>query len=547
MKKISVFTAFWVAVALTFPLLALTYLAEILLRVPFPAFNLFDFMARTLPGDVITFGIDLMVDTITALNLGPTDSTAKTAEQLMAVGLFTLLAVVAGMLYMLVANRQLQNKHTLKRDSLLSGVVFGLAFGLPMLAIIADVSNATANPVLSLGWLLLVFGGWGIAHGSVLNNLMEIADDAPEASVAVIDRRRFLVQLGASTATITVAGAGLGAIINARLNDDPTTESVQVATSAEELLTTLPNADAEVQPVAGTRPEYTPLEDHYRIDIVSGRPPALDAAEYTLEINGLVDNPVNLTLEQIRNDYPTMNQFITMSCISNRIGGDLISNILWTGTSMQHILDLVQPMPEATHIKITGADDFDEYVALDLIREDESVMLTYAWDNQPLPVQHGFPLRIHIPDRFGMKQPKWITKMEFVAEWGEGYWVRRGWSAEAIAVATSVIDTVATDMMIIDETTEQQLIPIGGIAWAGTRGISQVQVRVNGGEWQDARLRTPMSGKTWVIWRFEWPFAEGEHEFEVRCIDGEGTAQIESERGVRPDGATGIHSERVQL
>jgi len=140
-----------------------------------------------------------------------------------------------------------------------------------------------------------------------------------------------------------------------------------------------------------------------------------------------------------------------------------------------------------------------------------------------------------------MKQPKWITGMEFVSEWGEGYWVRRGWDRDALVRATSVIDTIATDMMVIDADANR-FVPIGGIAWAGARGIDRVEVQVDGAEWQAAQLRQPLSDRTWVIWRYDWRFEPGEHSFAVRSIETDGTPQIETVEGVRPSGATGIHS-----
>ena len=145
-----------------------------------------------------------------------------------------------------------------------------------------------------------------------------------------------------------------------------------------------------------------------------------------------------------------------------------------------------------------------------------------------------------------MKQPKWITSIEAVDGWEEGYWVTRGWDEDALMRATSVVDTVATNMMIM-ESDDETLIPVGGIAHAGDRGISKVEVRVDDGDWQEAQLREPLSETTWVLWRFEWPFEEGEHTFAVRCYDGEGTLQITESNPVRPSGATGISSETVML
>ncbi len=506
---------------------------------PFPAFDLFDLTARTLPGGLLTFGIDLMVDTIRALNLGPTDDTAKLAEQLMAVGLFVTLAVVSGIAYFLMARRALARSAARQRDSLLSGLMLGGLFGLPMVAISASLNlTATAAPVVSLVWLMVIFAGWGLASGYTFYRLSAASPAAEsEASAVTLNRRQFLIQLGGATATITVIGAGLGALLRNTSAPSPAaqTESPLETAAGPDL----PNAGDPVTAAPGTRPEYTPLDQHYRIDINTGGPPRIDLENYTLKITGLVEAPLELTLDEIQS-YKPMSQYITMSCISNRLAGDLISTTLWTGTSMQHILKRVKPTSDATHIKIKAADGFDEVVALDVIRQDERVMLAYAWDNAPLRERHGAPLRIHIPDLYGMKQPKWITEMEFIPAWEEGYWVRRGWDKEARVRATSVIDTVAADAAYEDG--GRTLIPVGGIAWAGARGISRVEVQVDGGDWVEAQLRSPLSDKTWVIWRYDWPFEAGEHRFAVRCIESDGAPQIESVAGVRPSGATGIHS-----
>jgi hypothetical protein len=207
---------------------------------------------------------------------------------------------------------------------------------------------------------------------------------------------------------------------------------------------------------------------------------------------------------------------------------------------MKRILADAGLKPEATHLKISSFDGFFEIVALDVIEADERVMLTYEWDGVPLPDIHGYPLRIYIPDRYGMKQPKWIEKMEVTGEWEEGYWVRRGWSKEALVRTTSVIDTVAVNDVV--EANGQSLIPIGGIAYSGAKGISKVEVKVDDGEWQPAQLRTPLSETTWVIWRYDWAMVEGQHTFSVRAYDNSGTLQIEEVMPNRPDGATGIHS-----
>jgi hypothetical protein len=192
-------------------------------------------------------------------------------------------------------------------------------------------------------------------------------------------------------------------------------------------------------------------------------------------------------------------------------------------------------------LKIRSADGFFEVLSLDTIKADPRIMLTYAWDGLPLMRKHGFPLRIYIPDLYGMKQPKWIESIEVTDHWEPGFWVERGWNQVAQMQATSVIDTVAADRTIT-ATDGRKLVPIGGIAHAGARGISKVEVQVDGGPWTEAELRTPMSQLTWVIWRYDWPFQSGKHTFTVRCYDGNGASQIATPSPPAPDGATGLDS-----
>jgi Oxidoreductase molybdopterin binding domain len=197
-------------------------------------------------------------------------------------------------------------------------------------------------------------------------------------------------------------------------------------------------------------------------------------------------------------------------------------------------------------LKIRSADQFYEVVALDAIKADERIMLAYEWDGVPLTREHGYPLRIYIPDVHGMKQPKWIESIEAIDHWEPGFWVERGWNKVAQMHATSLIDTVAVDMTILGAD-RRKLVPIGGIAHAGARGISKVEVQVDGGRWEQAELRTPLSQLTWVIWKYDWPFQSGKHTFTVRCYEGNGTPQIATPSPPEPNGATGLHSRSMML
>lgn len=541
MNKIDLGTGALVGGLLTMALIGLMYLGDSLVGLPFLPFDLFDWTTRVLPGAVITFGVDLMIDSIRLIGLSVANS-AKVAEQILSVLGFLVIGVLFG------AGLFAAMKARDTRSDLNSGLIIGALFGLPMIAISAAIGNATSSPALNVVWLAALFLAWGaiisLAYGRLIPADMELAvgEDLP-STFHVIDRRHFLIRLGATTATITIVGSGLGAVLaqvdRRRLEQELAASMAHESQGTPSL--SFPNAGDPLMQAPGTRPEYTPIKDHYKV-FLRLQPTVIDGALYVLPITGLVDNPLMLTLDDIRNNYESMDQYVTLSCISGRIGTDLISTTYWTGVSMQKILADAKVSVDARTLFITSGDGFYETVDLDLIASDERIMLCYAWDGNTLPVDHGFPLRIWLPDRYGMKQPKWIVGIEVTDERRQGYWVERNWDEVAQVKATSVIDTVAVDAVFSDGT--QQLVPIGGIAFAGARGISGVEVRVDEGPWQAARLRAPLSETTWVIWRYDWPFQEGRHIFEVRCREADGTPQIEDSRGNRPSGATGIHSRR---
>jgi DMSO/TMAO reductase YedYZ molybdopterin-dependent catalytic subunit len=511
------------------PLLALFYLAHQVIGALFLPFGLFDWLARILPGNIIGFGINLMVSVIVGLNLGETSSTAKTAEHMMAVFILLLIGTGLGAVWFVYLNRR-GRRPTLIEGTLLGGVV-GLVLVLPALSV-----TTAGSSIVSLIWVVLAFGGWGAALTWVYNDLLPRQQSAP--SVEAIDRRQFLIRLGGAAAAITVLGAGVGALAG---GDDASGEGAAKLVYWSDTHT-LPNANDPVVPAPGTRPEFTPVSKHYRIDINSF-PPVLNESDYKLKITGLVENPMELTLADLRTKYPSTDQFVTLSCISNPVGGDLIGTQRWTGVWLKHILDDAKPHVTAIALHVKAADGFEEWVSRSQVNTDERVMLCYAWDGQPLTTSHGFPLRIYIPDRYGMKQPKWITEIELTKSEEEGYWVVRGWDPAARVRATAVIDSVAVDRAY--EQDGKKYVPVGGIAYAGARGISKVEVKVDDEEWQEAKLRTPISKTTWTIWRYDWPFEAGDHTFTVRCVDGSGTPQIEDVRGEAPSGATGLDSKSV--
>lgn len=549
MKKWSVGTGALIGGFLTATLTSILYLGRQLINLPFVPYEIFNWIARELPGDLVTFGIDLMIDTMLLLGISVVD-TAKTAERIMAIALFWVGGVFAGAIYFAVMKAR-----GAKADRF-SGLVMGALFGLPVIAISLGITSSTVAPLFNLLWLALTFLAWGAALSFThhrLGAIERVAEAAPAVesgtepgTVQRIGRRQFLIQLGAATSTITVLSGGLGAVLatsERRRQEQALDDSIahQAEGSSD---SPFPNSDDPVMPVSGTRPEYTPIKDHYQV-FLRAEPTIIDGTSWMLPITGLVHNPLMLTIDDIRDNYEPRHQYVTLTCISGRVGTDLISTTQWTGASVQDVLADAGLQEGARYLWIQSGDGFYETVDLDLIAADERIMFCYAWDGNTLPKDHGYPLRIWIPDLYGMKQPKWITSVEVIDEDRDGYWVERNWDKVARVKAASVIDTVAVNAIIEDG--DQRYVPIGGIAYAGARGISKVEIRVNSGAWEEAQLRSPLSETTWVIWRYEWPFAAGDHTFEVRCTEADGTPQIEVTKSSRPDGSSGIHSRNASL
>ena len=527
-----------VGALLTTALIAVFYAGWRLADLPFVPFDVFDWTTRVLPGALIEFVISAMVTTIRGLHLGPTSVVAKLIEQAMGIAGLFITGVVAGAVLFGVL-RGLRGRY-----AYVSGFFLGLITAIPAVLISSFLGKtAVALPIVSALWILFVCAAWGMAFGWAYLRLAALsapvepgADVHP--SVQRVSRRQFVIRLAGATATITVSGAMVGLL--SERHSRMKLESLMPWSATH----VLPNADAAIRPAPGTRPEYTPLERHYRIDI-NTTPPNIDGVMWRLKIRGLVEKPLSFTLDELRR-YEPMHQFVTLSCISNPVGGDLIGTTRWTGVSLRRFLLDLGLKPNATHLKVASADGFWESLPLETLLADERVMLAYAWDGVPLPEEHGFPLRIYIPDVHGMKQPKWIESIEAMDHWEPGYWVVRGWDKVAKMKATSVIDTIAVDMAIIGAD-QRKLVPIGGIAHAGARGISKVEVRVDDGPWQATAIRTPLSQLTWAIWRYDWPFQPGKHTFTVRCYDESNTPQIVEAMPPAPNGASGLFSKSLKF
>jgi DMSO/TMAO reductase YedYZ molybdopterin-dependent catalytic subunit len=530
------------------------------LGLPNVAFTVFEWLTRVLPGRLIIFGLETTLHALEAVGLSIKDA-SKTTEEAIALTEVFVASAAAGALTFAVWRPA--EPVRARRRGLVLGAVAGVLLLVPVLA--QGGPLAPQKTILDVLWTLVVLLLWGWTLGWAFSwacppgeaevpagrekeepespaapatsaapaRTAPAAPAAPAAGALAtaerMDRRHFVIRMGGLVATFVVLGAEVGELL--RVAGGPT---VQPLTRAP---IPFPNADSPVKPVPGTRPEYTPVAQHYRVDI-DLTAPSIDVSSWSLSISGLVAKPVKLTIDQLRTGFAKRDHFITLECISNPVGGPLIGTTLWSGPSLRDVLATAQPQAGARYAHILAQDGFDEVVALSKVDADPRVILAYDWNGEPLPTSHGFPLRVYVPDLYGMKQPKWITDIVLVPDFIPGYWVKRGWDKMAVRRTTSVIDTVATSDL--QRRGGRTFVPVGGIADAGARGISRVQVQVDGGPWEDAELRQPLSELTWVLWRYEWPWQEGQHTFAVRAYDGGGVLQTTAPHDTFPSGATGI-------
>jgi len=361
---------------------------------------------------------------------------------------------------------------------------------------------------------------------------------AVPSSVAV-ERRAFLVWTVAAGAAAVVVGTG------ARIVDAAHT----AAAAARRAIRLPPAATKEAVPagasldVAGITPYVTSNADFYRIDTAL-RVPSVDPASWTLRIHGAVDHEVEITWEELL-ALPLEEHMATLSCVSNEVGGDLIGNALWLGYPIRKLLERAAPHAGADMVLSRSVDGFTAGTPLDVLQDDGTdALLAVGMNGEPLPAEHGFPVRMVVPGLFGyVSATKWVTEMEVTrfAD-AQGYWTPRGWSARGPVKLESRIDTPADGATVAVGAS----VPIAGVAWEPHRGVRAVQVRIGeDAPWQDAELADSVSADTWRQWVYRWTATEGTHSVQVRAIDTDGVAQTSVIRPPAPNGATGWHTVTV--
>lgn len=292
--------------------------------------------------------------------------------------------------------------------------------------------------------------------------------------------------------------------------------------------------------VPGLASYVTGNDDFYRIDTVLIIP-QVDPADWTLRIGGRVRNPYEITFGELL-DRPMVERWVTLACVSNPVGGDLIGNARWLGVPVAELLAEADPLPGADQVVSRSVDGWTCGTPTSVLMDGRDALLAVGMNGEPLPPRHGFPVRMVVPGLYGyVSACKWIVEIELSSfDDYDAYWVPRGWAARAPIKTQSRIDTPRGQVAA-------GAVTVAGVAWAQHRGIERVEVRVDDGAWQEATLADTVSADTWRQWSLSWQAEPGGHRLTVRATDSTGQAQPQEPSPVAPDGATGWHTVEVEV
>jgi DMSO/TMAO reductase YedYZ molybdopterin-dependent catalytic subunit len=351
------------------------------------------------------------------------------------------------------------------------------------------------------------------------------------------NRRRFLLRsVGLLGGALVAGGVGRLLLEQRHPAGAPPAATLPVSTEVVAPLT----ADESLA-APGITPLVTPTNRFYRID-TELLVPQVDASGWRLEVTGMVDRPFTLTYAELL-ALPLFEQYLTLECVSNPVGGDLIGNTLWTGVRLKQVLAEAGLQPGATQIVGRSVDGFTVgFPTAWALAPGREPMIAVGMNGAPLPAEHGYPARLIVPGLFGyVSATKWLAQIELTTQEAfDAYWVRLGWAKDGPILTGSRIDHPTDGSHLAAGPIE-----IDGLAWAPDRGVQKVEVRVDDGPWQPALLSRAISRATWVQWMVRWPATPGAHAIEVRATDGTGAVQTATPGGPAPAGATGY--DRVQV
>lgn len=442
----------------------------------------------------------LPVATFLLLNL---HGAAPTLALLGAAALLLLMAAVAGLVYGLLPVKVFRS---LAAGLIFAGLIWYLVSPFDWRSDLVLVTGYVAALIFAEVWRLY---GLAAKRSSDAPNRRE---DSRASVGPAITRRQALVDSG-----LVIGGVGLAAA-------SPIMLPLVQPEAQHRLFRFHPPPQPPGFNFLGLTPLVTPTNNFY-VNSKDAWSPRLDG--WRLSTTGLVAKKLNLSLNEMR-ALPSVDRWVTMECVDNPVGGPLIGNALWTGVPLRQVLARTRPRPDALAVIFRAADGYVESVPLDqAMRED--MLLAYGMNGRTLTPDHGYPLRLVIPGIYGFKSVKWITGVELHSETQEGLWRKHGWSRQAEIHTTVRIDVLRPN---------RQGVLVAGTAFAGDRGVSRVQVRTNGEQWQDALLAPQLSKDSWRLWKIRLPGHSGA-VIEARAWDGRGVPQTGHATGPYPSGARG--------
>ena len=410
----------------------------------------------------------------------------------------------------------------------------------------AALARPAAGPVWAVPTLLGAAAG--VATLRILIGALVPASTTPESTLeagpvdpAGPDRRRFLVLAGSAVAVIAAVGA-TGYALTRRaagaLSERAGLHLPPVAAGD----TAAPVPAGVVPDAPGVTRFVTDNQDFYRIDTAL-RVPALTTTDWRLRIHGMVEREIELDWQSLV-DREALERIITLTCVSNEVGGDLVGTAAWTGFPIADLLAEAGPLPGADMLLSTSVDGWTAGTPLDALLDGRDALLAVGMNGEPLPLEHGYPVRQVVPGLYGyVSATKWVVDWEVTRfDRATAYWTDRGWGERGPIRTASRIDTPAPLAQLPAGPTV-----VAGTAWAQHRGIDRVEVQVDDGPWNPARLSTEYSPDTWRMWSWTWDATPGLHTLHVRATDSTGEVQTEDRRPPVPDGATGWHSRTVRV
>ncbi|MDE0121050.1 MAG: molybdopterin-dependent oxidoreductase [bacterium] len=514
-------------------------------------------------------------------------------------GIHDKLALIIGMVVVTVVLGALVGKRAARRWSVAVWVfgLFGLlgAFSLqrepdigwPSSIIYAAVAAAVALVALRVLYRWLPAAAAESGDASLVEEDMDVDEHAADeidpsegTPEPEISRRKFLVGVGAVFGLAVAAAAG-GRLLLERTKQalagredvvlpqatetttttsPPTTaaspSTTEAAAGAVEATTTTAEATTTTGPavegagplpaghsldVDGISPIITPNDQFYLIDTALSKP-QVNLEEWTLKVTGLVENPYEINFDELLT-RPLVERYVTLSCVSNQVGGSLVGHAKWLGVPLSLILDEAGLLPQAEQIVGRSVDGFTVGFPSSIPYDGRDALVAVGMNDEPLPIEHGFPVRLVVAGLYGyVSATKWLSELELTTWDGfDAYWVPRGWAKEAPVKTQSRIDTP------IEGRIAARARAIAGVAWAPHRGVDRVEVRIDEGEWIEAELSSEISDNSWRQWKVDWDPEPGRYRLQVRATDGDGITQTELRVPPAPDGATGWHTIHVTV